>query len=906
MLMKVKAWLTGLVVAGAAQAGIPPTPDRAGFVIESARQVPVAFRADVVVVGGTTYGVEAARAAAGAGAKVFLVAARTYLGEDRAATLRLWADDGSFTTPLDLKRSLDRALIEAKVEFLLSSFATDLVRDQDGNPCGVVIANRAGRQAVVAKVIVDASMEAIVARMSGSLPVPKLTGEVEAEWRVIGGAPRAGAKTIPLPAAFAGGAAARRGASPARDLNCHVHLLKLRVADDSWAARAEAEQQARDLTYDAGQLYSSEVPLFVSGVFKANMPRLRVIAGSGEEAGRAAAEEAKRLPEPRSMKIERRRTASAEGPAANGDVRELLDGIRPSAAALTVSQEAGALPVLGRYDVVVVGGGTSGACAGIGAARRGAKTLVVEYLHGLGGVGTEGLIGKYYHGNRVGFTKDIPQGPIEVRKEWYRQELRRAGASIWFGTLGCGAFVSNGSVRGVVVATPFGRGVVLARAVVDGTGSSDTAIAAGAAYSFVDDTDVAVQGTGLPPRALGADYTNTDFTFADDSDPLNIRALFVSARRSCNAFDLGQLIDTRERRRIVGEFVIDPLDELNGRTYPDAIVECASNFDSHGYTVHRYFALVPPDRSGIRSFVPYRALLPKGIEGILVTGLGVSAHRDAVPPIRMQPDLHNQGYAAGVAAAMSARAGVGLRQINVKDLQRHLVEIGNLPASVLTAADSFPPDARRVAAAVEALADSYRDAALVMWDPATSLPLLRAAYGKATGSAKLVYAHTLAMLGDATGVDLLAKAVSASAWDKGWNFRGMGQYGASLSRLDSMVLALGYTKDRRALPALIAKARELTGTSEFSHCRAVAVALEQTADPSAAGDLAQALGRLAGARSDRNFALREITLARALFRCGDRDGIGRRVLEEYMRDERGPFARHAAAVLAAGRNLGGQ
>ena len=46
--------------------------------------------------------------------------------------------------------------------------------------------------------------------------------------------------------------------------------------------------------------------------------------------------------------------------------------------------------------------------------------------------------------------------------------------------------------------------------------------------------------------------------------------------------------------------------------------------------------------------VPYRALLPAGLDGILVTGLGASAHRDAMPVIRMQPDIQNGGYAGYV------------------------------------------------------------------------------------------------------------------------------------------------------------------------------------------------------------------------------------------------------------------
>jgi hypothetical protein len=51
---------------------------------------------------------------------------------------------------------------------------------------------------------------------------------------------------------------------------------------------------------------------------------------------------------------------------------------------------------------------------------------------------------------------------------------------------------------------------------------------------------------------------------------------------------------------------------------------------------------------------------------------------------------------------------------------------------------------------------------------------------------------------------------------------------------------------------------------------------------------------------DRNSALREILLARALYRCGDKDGLGKRILSEYANDLRAQFAAHARAVLAGG------
>ncbi len=80
------AALVALVVA--------PLFARAESIVESAREVPVAYDVDVVVVGGTTGAVAAAVEAASQGASVFLAAPRPYLGEDITGTLRLWLEEG--------------------------------------------------------------------------------------------------------------------------------------------------------------------------------------------------------------------------------------------------------------------------------------------------------------------------------------------------------------------------------------------------------------------------------------------------------------------------------------------------------------------------------------------------------------------------------------------------------------------------------------------------------------------------------------------------------------------------------------------------------------------------------------------------------------------------------------------
>ncbi len=880
------------------------------------------------------------------------------------------------TTPMQVKRALDQSLLDAGVSFLYGCYPTELLRDADGELAGIVMANRAGRQAVRAKVIIDATDRAWVARMAGAQFAPYPAGPQEFKRIVVGGAerndPGVASRRIRLlhpiggksPIQFGSGTWASKYNVPMTESHSELieYTLTIPMRDGSFAAFAEAEQVARDRTFHPKQVDESEVLFQIPpdpmegevsqagtwpgaakvdlGAFRPkNIARLLVLGGCadvareaaaelvrpleqmrvGRRIGEAAAKEAKAIP----MLAGVRLPGSPAGSVVPGEVGEPLAGLRPTREVVpTIPAEARDLPVIGEYDVVVVGGGTGGAPAGIGAGREGAKTLVVEYLPGLGGVGTTGLIGIYCAGYRKGFTEETEAGIAKIgatsyiigKKEWWRSEIRKAAGDIWFGALGCGALVENGRVKGAIIVTPQGRGVVLCHTVVDGTGHADVAAAAGAGCMYTCSEHIALQGAGLPQSEPGASYINTDWTFIDESDMIDVWSAKVTAKqRYPGAYDMGQLVDTRERRRIVGDYVLTPLDIVTQRTFPDTVgISNGGKLDKHGYTVHPFY-MINNWRGGM-TYTPYRCLLPKGLDGILVIGIGLSAHVDAIPSVRMQPGVQNLGYAAGVAAAMAASAGVPTRQIDLERLRKHLAANGCLTPAVLTHGDSFPLAAARVEVAVKTLAEKdYSELGVIMAAEDRSIPLMQAAYRSEATSpeGKLRCAHVLGMMGDTAGIEtLIAKVREAKEFDE----ERIDVYFPWVTWLDSYIIALGRTRDRRALEPLLEKLAMLGKGSgdRVSHYRALALALESLGEPAAARPLGETMKKLgiAGMAVTETKGLtaaargrtgqRDLTMARVLFRLGDHEGIGRSILKQYARDVRGHYVRHAQAVLEEG------
>ena len=120
-------------------------------------------------------------------------------------------------------------------------------------------------------------------------------------------------------------------------------------------------------------------------------------------------------------------------------------------------------------------------------------------------------------------------------------------------------------------------------------------------------------------------------------------------------------IGIRESRRIHGDYVLTRQDVLSGRRFEDEIALCGAPIEDHhagGDTDWQYV------HGGGTYGVPYRTLLPVGIEGLLVAGRCFSSTHDAHASARSMATCMAMGQAAGTAAAMAVHAGVTPRAVD--------------------------------------------------------------------------------------------------------------------------------------------------------------------------------------------------------------------------------------------------
>lgn len=410
-----------------------------------------------------------------------------------------------------------------------------------------------------------------------------------------------------------------------------------------------------------------------------------------------------------------------------------------------------------RFDVIVAGAGSAGIAAAVGAARTGARTLLLERYGFPGGTNTASmvhsldamkncrdhsafvvagvaadLIAELEELNGLA-TPDNPPETMPVHPEYFKiaadRLLCRAGVEVLYHALAVGAVVEGGKLAAIEAALRDGRALLGAEAFVDATGDADIAFFSGAQWRLerelqaltlwfrlgnlagranwreleedcrraLNDAyregEVQLFGGPWVIRAASGEVTiNCVRVRGNPVDPVELSRLEIEARQQTLAIfralrkRVSELhssyliacapqLHIRESRKIVGEYVLDETDVLGGARFDDAVAIGAWPIDIHpsdgSVGVHPHKENPPEPYE-----IPYRCLLPLGVEGLVVAGRPISTTHRAHGSTRVQGTSMATGHAAGVAAALSAQSGIPLRRLDTRLLRRALVEQG--------------------------------------------------------------------------------------------------------------------------------------------------------------------------------------------------------------------------------------
>lgn len=688
------------------------------------RDVPVTAQADVVIAGGGVAGVAAALEAAADGSSVILVEERNCLAHEATVSWTMRHDDIEVPATLAAASAVQQwqrksanasmdpdrcksglhgfVAKQGRIRVFFFSLPVGAVVD-DGRVRGLVVANRVGRQIFLAKTVIDATDDLRVAASAGAKLAPpgkqtarrmmKIVPPPTAdELRKLETLPGFGQDAIvqngnltavTCPIVSRGDAAPdwSRGQAQTLEMAAAVqNALGGRTGrEESFAIAPECvvEPAPRAVRADADRYQARGVEgLLLAAPVEANDGFGAALA-SGGAAGHRAAE----LAAQQSQFM----ATDAPTPLAKGDdgpaIKELLAGPDVGMRYPVVHQTATTVPVAVLTDVLVVGGGTSGALAALAAARHQARVVLVEVLPNLGGTSSN-RVNSYYWGvpwkSHLSEEVDVPihvrpatsVGGLqkfrfsgEAKKLSLHGLMAKSGAVVLYRSFGVGAVVRGNQVTGVVVENASGRQVVLARVVIDATGHGDIAAAAGAAFARGRPRDGFLHEAEHGP-------------LRDALDPEDISKFYLRSPQAALSLNL------RESRRIVGDCTVTFDDVLADRPFPDVVARWRSNYDTHfphsaneEDRAQDWAAILGLFRKPLWGSIPYGAILPKGLENILVVGKAYSATHDALIGGRMQRDLQHLGEASGVAAALACRQKCAPRQLPIDQLQAELVRL---------------------------------------------------------------------------------------------------------------------------------------------------------------------------------------------------------------------------------------
>lgn len=334
--------------------------------------------------------------------------------------------------------------------------------------------------------------------------------------------------------------------------------------------------------------------------------------------------------------------------------------------------------------------------------------------------------------NTYGAGTGVTYDPYILRFVWEQLALE-AGVKLLYHSF-CTDVIRDGDrITGIIVDGKRGLMKLTARVIIDCTGDADVTYQAGGPYELAGDIDpaqtltttfrmihvdvarakafgkkamwekmeeAAATGDYDLPRKEGSWHITphegvihtimTRVAGVDATDPVALTEAEIEGRRQVleytrflrdyvPGYENAELswfsapIGVRETRRVYGRYRLTRDDCLSARKFEDAVAACGAPIEDHHASSDTKWVYLP---DGMTYDIPYRALVPNEVEGLLVAGRCFSATHDAHASCRSMAQMMALGQAAGVAAAMSVQRDVMPSALEVGSLQETLRGMG--------------------------------------------------------------------------------------------------------------------------------------------------------------------------------------------------------------------------------------
>ena len=359
------------------------------------------------------------------------------------------------------------------------------------------------------------------------------------------------------------------------------------------------------------------------------------------------------------------------------------------------------------YDVVVCGLGTAGSLTAYLIAEKGLRVLGVEAFNCVGGTATIGGVAGYYFGTPGGRFEEVDRKvgeyqqklgctSVESRKFVTEELILEAGADILYESTVCGVYREGDRIVGVRMITPDGILSVAAKIVIDSTGDAAVVHMAGAETEYGRKQDGLVQPYSMVSMMQEdgkVRFTNFDFGRVDPRDEKQLSEALIFSRAYEMAEDRKKgeflvhmpLIGVRESRRIVAEETVTLEDFLEDRFTKEPAFYSYADLDKHGWDIAFDWEVLGDWAIGanlgavnVTIPVPFKALIPKGTEGLLIASRALGVDRDIASCVRMKRDMYKIAETAADMVYLALSRGYRLKEIPYEELRELLQETGCL------------------------------------------------------------------------------------------------------------------------------------------------------------------------------------------------------------------------------------